>query len=231
MVADMWSFAAIASAEQARADRLQAAPPWESLRQSVVSRLSGALQAGHASFGLEQSSENRDWLRAVVQFHVGEELLDYFFNAQTGYRAQFRRNWCDGLHENQRLIAELRSELRQHSIGSLTCRLLSPSFKDLGEITTTGDDLMFSLDPNLSKLWSCAAVMDGKGAFRHVSLGLTTPRLLLPDGGYWLAISQDDPDAFLEIKGAFMGPSGLYQPKSPEARAKAISSTGEPGVK
>ncbi|MDZ4341429.1 MAG: hypothetical protein U1E51_03215 [Candidatus Binatia bacterium] len=227
----MWSFAAIATVEQARADRLQSAPPWESLRQSVASRLSEALQRTHATFGLEQSSENRNWLRAVVQFHVGEELLDWFFNAQSGYRAQFRRDWRDGLNENQRLVAELRSQLTQHSVVSLTCRLLSPSFKDLGEITETVDRLVFSLDPHLSKVWACADVMDGNGAFRHVSLGLTTPWLLLPDGGHWLGISQDDPDAFLEIKGAFMKPSGLYQPKSPEARAKAISSTGEPGVK
>lgn len=225
----MWSFAEIATVEPKRAERLEAAPPWESIRHSVVQRFNEALQSKRVKFGFEQSVENQDWLRAVVQFHIGEALLDWFFNAQTGYRAQFRRNWRDGLRENRRLIADLRSHLSQQSVISLTCRMLSPSFEDLGETTTAIDRLVLSLDPDLSKVWACGDVMDGNGAFRRVPLGLTTPRLVLPNGDYWLAISQDDPDAFLEIKGAFLRQTGLYQPKSPEIRAKAISSTGEPG--
>lgn len=227
----MWSFDAIAAVEPERAVRLKTAPPWRSIHGSVVRRFGEALQRGRVKFGLEQSSENRQWLRAVAQFEVGDELLDWFFNAQTGYRAQFRHSWHDGLLMNQRLIADLRSLVAQRRVASLACRLLSPSFEDLGETMATSDRLAHSLDPDLSKVWACVDVMDGSGSFRRVPLGLTTPRLLLPDGHSWPAISQDDPDAWLEVKGAFMKPAGLYQPKSPEERAKAISLNGEPGIK
>jgi hypothetical protein len=227
----MWSFEAIAAVEPSRADTLQAAPPWESIHQAVVHRFREALKTNGARFGLEQSGENQNWLRAVIQFHIGETLLDWFFNSLTGYRAQFRRNLCDGSEKNQRLVADLRALLPQQSVTPLACRLLSPSFKDLGETTASIERLAHSLDPQLSKVWACVDIMDDNGVLRHVPLGLTIPRLVLPNGGYWLAISQEEPNAFLEVKGAFLRPTGLYQPKSPKARAKAISSTGEPGLK
>jgi hypothetical protein len=229
--AAVWSFDAIAAVEHERAVRLKTAPSRQSIHTSVVRRFGEALQTGGVRFGLEQSSENTLWLRAVVQFNVGDELLDWFFNAQTGYRAQFRLSWQNGLLMNERLVTDLKSLLTQPRIASLPSRLLSPSFNDLGDTAVTGDRFAHSLDPTLSKIWACAQVMDGSGSLKSVPLGLTTPRLVLPDGQRWLAISQDEVDAWLEVKGAFMKPTGLYQPKSPEVRAKAISSTGEPGVK
>jgi hypothetical protein len=230
-VAAVWSFDAIAAVEHARAVRLQAAPPWQSIHTSVVQRFGEELQTGRVRFGLEQASERPVWLRAFVQFNVGEELLDWFFNAQTGYRARFRLSWQNGLLMNEGLIGDLRSLLAQPPNASLPCRLLSPSFSDVGDTTVTSERFAHSLDPNLSKIWACAKLMDGNGSLKDVALGLTTPPLVLPDGQRWLAISQDELDAWLEVKGAFMKPTGLYQPKSPAVRAKAIGSTGEPGVK
>lgn len=225
----MWTFSSIAAVESKRAECLQAAPPWEAIRQLVVQRFSRELQTNNVRFGLEQSGENPDWLRAVVQFHVGEMLLDWFFNSLTGYRAQFHRDWCNGLRENEQLVADLRSHLSKQSIASIIGRLLSASFEDRGTTQVAVDRLVLSLDPHLSKTWFCKYILDGGGGLREVPLGVTTPRLEFPNGDYWLAISQDDPDAFLELKGAFLTPTGLYQPKSPEVRAKAIGSTGEAG--
>lgn len=189
------------------------------------------MAASQARFALEQSSENNEWLRAVVQFHVGEELLDVFFNSHSGYRAQFHYGWAHGLSENQVLITDLRARLLQQKDSPLDCRLLSSSLEDIGAVVASPAELARSLEPNLSKVWSCRDIMIGDGTFRQTSLGLTTPRLVFPGEAYWLAISQDDRDAFLEVKGAFVTPSGLYQPKEPQARAKFIQTTGEPGPK
>jgi hypothetical protein len=63
-VAAVWSFDAIAAVEHARAVRLQAAPPWQSIHTSVVQRFGEELQTGRVRFGLEQASERPVWLRA-----------------------------------------------------------------------------------------------------------------------------------------------------------------------
>ena len=53
----------------------------------MLQLLEAALPAGRVAFGHEQCSENRGWLRAVLQFNIGAELLDWFFNSHSGYRA------------------------------------------------------------------------------------------------------------------------------------------------
>lgn len=227
----MWSFEAIADAEPERTTRLQQGPSWERLCHQVVERLSESLLSNTVKFAREQSSEDQSWLRTVVQFWVGEDLLDWFFNSHSGYRAQFRQDWRRGLRENELLLAHLRSALSKLPNKPIACRTLSPSLKDLGEAMAAPIELTSSLEPSLSKIWSCRDIMDGNGEFRQVSLGLTTPKLGMPDGSFWLAISQQDQDAYLEIKGAFSRPQGLYQPKAAELRAKAIQTAGEPGSK
>lgn len=92
------------------------------------------------------------------------------------------------------------------------------------------ETVLLSLDPALSKIWACGLALDGNGSVRHVPLGVTTGRLVLQDGTTWNAISQEDPDALLEVKGAFLTESGPHQPKSPAKRARALEQTGEPGA-
>jgi len=67
--------------------------------------------ARSGAFGLEQADENATHLRAVIQFYVGQPLFDWFFNATTGYRAQFRIGWQNGLARNEALIQMLRQPL------------------------------------------------------------------------------------------------------------------------
>ena len=68
-----------------------------------------------------------------------------------------------------------------------------------------------------------------RGGIKHQALGISGPKLILIDGTNWPAISQDEVEALLEIKGAYLGKSGPYQYKSPSTRAKALAATGEPG--
>lgn len=225
----MWSFAAIATDEPERAARLEAAPQWEQIEKAIISKFGDALRTNTVKIGLEQHSENPNWLRAVLQFNVGEVLLDWFFNAHTGYRAQFFHDWRAGLCLSERLNMNIRDLFSRLASEQITCRLLSACFEDLGTHKITRPWLTASLEPRLSKVWACAKIMDSDGSIRPVALGLTTPKLRLPDGSYWNAISQEDSDAFLEVKGAFITPSGPCQPKPPDIRAQAIQRTGEAG--
>jgi hypothetical protein len=228
-MAALWSFQAIADNEPNRARRLEQAPSWQSLRSSIAARFSEAISTRTLAIALEQSSEDSDWTRAVLQFHVGEELLDHFFNARTGYRAQYRCGEAEGLKANEQVTAELRAALLSLPQGPLDCYLLSPSFAPVGRTLTTREWLYKSVDPRLSKLWACALVLQEEGPPRFAPLGVTTPPLTLPDGDTWRAITQEECDAHLEVKGAFVRPTGLYQPKPPEVRALALHLTGEPG--
>ena len=43
----------------------------------------------------------------------------------------------------------------------------------------------------------------------------------------WASISRHEADAWLEIKGAFAGDHGFYQPEDPEGRALRLNTHGE----
>jgi hypothetical protein len=107
----LWNFDSIAQHDQERADRLMVAPTCDELFYRCVLTLSAAISRGQARFGLEQTDENATHLRAVIQFYVGQPLFDWFFNATTGYRAQFRIGWQNGLARNEALIQMLRQPL------------------------------------------------------------------------------------------------------------------------
>src|SRR5690349_7081010 len=99
-----WSFDLIARNDAARAAQLQAAPPCDCLFAQCQEALSAALTSGQMRVGFDEAGANGDDLRAVLQFPVAQQLFDWFFNAHTGYRAQFRLAWENGLARNQALI-------------------------------------------------------------------------------------------------------------------------------
>jgi hypothetical protein len=79
--------------------------------EMIRSALRVSLMKGGVRFGFDESGRNAIDLRAVVQFPIGAELFDWFFNARTGYRAQFRYGWQKGLSENAHLVTMLRTEI------------------------------------------------------------------------------------------------------------------------
>jgi hypothetical protein len=226
----VWSFKEIECAEPERAARLKNSLPWEGIQGAVIDRFQAELRAQRIVVGVEQCESNRAWLRTILQFNVGSELQDLFFNSTCGYRGQFRRGWHEGDACNRSLVEKLRESYAALSPATVQCRLLSPRFEDLGAMKVMRETVLSSLAPSLSKIWACGLALDGYGSVRQVPLGVTTGRLVLEDGTTWNAISQEDPDALLEVKGAFLTESGPHQPKSPEKRSKALEQTGEPGA-
>ena len=93
-------------------------------------------------------------------------------------------------------------------------------------MTATVSQLVASLEPNLSKVWFCTALIQPGGVVQ-LPPGLTGPRILLDDGISWAAPYRDDADSWLDVKGAFVSSAGLYQPKDPVLRATKLHRTGE----
>lgn len=176
---------------------------------------------------MQQSKSASGDLRVVLQFYVGETLSDFFFNARTGYRAQFRTDWRTGLGYNDSIIDGIRNEVVLLPSSELCARRLTPEFEDCGQLTVTWPHVLASLDRYLSKVWFCARLIGSGGHVTQLPSGVTGPCLRLDDQTTWRALSRADSDAWLDVKGAFVGPNGLYQPKDPIERAKRLHATGE----
>jgi hypothetical protein len=222
-----WTFGEIAAREAGRAALLESAPDPDAIRAAVVSHFEAALEGGRLRVGMEQSSSNPSDLRVVLQFPVGEDLYDQFFNANTGYRAQFRRDWQTGLAYNRSIVTEMRSKLASFLPDEVLVRCLSSKFEDCGELTIPREKIYQSLDPDLSKVWFCGRLIVGDGTVVQLPSGATGPRLRLDEESTWAALARDESDAWLDVKGAFVGRDGPYQPKDPRERAKKLQSTGE----
>lgn len=222
-----WSFAAIAECDPPRAAKLTSAPVPDLLMSTILVRFKEALSTGQVRTGMEMSATNMADLRPTLQFHVGETLFDQFFNAITGYRAQFRLNWQQGLAFNRNFVDQIRCAVAAHAPNLIIARLLSSEFNDAGPLEIPRDKLWASLDPDLSKIWCCSRLITSDGHVIQLPSGLTGPRLLLSDNSTWACIARNEPDAWLDVKGAFLGTHGLYQPKNPIERAKILAISGE----
>lgn len=228
----IWTFGEIAAHEPGRAALLESAPDPDTIRAAVVSRFEAALVGGQLRIGMEQVSLEQvslkpSDLRVVLQFPVGEELYDQFFNANTGYRAQFRLDWQTGLAYNRSIVTEIRSKLVSFLSTKVLVRCLSSQFEDCGELTVLLEQISQSLDPDLSKVWSCGRLIVGDGTVTQLPSGATGPRLRLNEQNTWAALARDESGAWLDVKGAFLGRDGPYQPKDPRERAKKLQANGE----
>ncbi|MDP3842704.1 MAG: hypothetical protein Q8Q81_08925 [Oxalobacteraceae bacterium] len=103
----------------------------------------------------------------------------------------------------------------------------TPKFEDCGPLAVPRESILASLDSSLSKVWFCGRQMDGEGRVVQLAPGVIGPRLCLNDQTTWASIARNDPDAWLDVKGAFIGRNGIYQPKDPIARAKRLQASGE----
>ena len=222
-----WTFDEIAAFEPGRAVLLQSAPDPDAIRAAVVSRFEAALEGGQLRIGMEQSSSNQSDIRVVLQFPIGEGLYDQFFNANTGYRAHFRRDWRTGLAYNRSIVIEMRSTLASFLPAEVLVRCLSSTFEDCGALTVPREQICQSLDPDLSKVWFCGLLIKGDGTVVQLPSGATGPRLHVDEQKTWAALARDESGAWLDVKGAFLGHDGPYQPKDPLERAKKLQLTGE----
>jgi hypothetical protein len=221
-----WRFDAILVAEPHREAVLAADLLPSFLLASVCGALEKALEMKNVRFARERAEGQPNDYRAVVQFGLGAELFDWFFNGRMGYRAHFRAHYECGLKFNGQLIDALRGILDTELQDTATGRELDDRFEDVGEAPIGKTFLIASLVPDLSKVWFCTRRIRPQGGTELLPTGLLGPRILLGDGS-WAAPYREEDASWLDIKGAFLGETKVYQPKAPLQRAKKLQATGE----
>jgi len=201
---DLWRFDRLTIDDPDRARRLHGAPIWAEMIELASEALRASLSTGVARFGFDESSRNANDLRATVQFPVREELFDWFFNAHSGYRAQFRKGWENGLAGNANLVARLRGVIAQHKPGSIAARRLNHKFDDLEPISANSQDIVASLDPSLSKVWCCERLIGSDGGVADLYVSRTGPKLVFGNECEpWSSLYAEAGGAWLDLKGAF----------------------------
>lgn len=223
----LWSFDEIAAVEPARAVRLESAPSPEQIAALTVQRFEAAVAGGGLRIGWSESRDRPPDSRLVMQFHVGETLYDWFFNARTGYRAQFRQGSERGHTYNRDLTSVIRFVVAANLPATITARHIVGDFEDVGTIAISSEHALQSLDPDLSKFWCCGRLILGDGVVREMIPSGSGPKLRVDEATRWTAIVTSDPDAWLELNGAFLGPDGPYQFKRPALRGRLLQAKGE----
>ena len=195
--------------------------------EALLSALEQALDIGEVRLGREHAASRWDDCRAVLQFGVGAQLFDWFFNARTRYRAHFRVRYEFGLKFNNQIIEALCLRLDATLPLCVPGRELNSEFEDCGKAQIPKSFVIASLVPDLSKVWFCTKRIQPSGEIERLPTGVVGPRILLDDEHSWAAPYRVDNDSWLDVKGAFLGCTGPYQPKDPIARAKRLQATGE----
>lgn len=193
----------------------------------IRASLRASMSKSATRFGFDESRRDSSHLRAVVQFHLGERLFDWFFNGHTGYRAQFRIGCENGVAANALIVTALRNELQGCIGDTVSARRLSSSFDDLGSLVAPSQDVFVSLDPSLSKVWACDRLIGPEGGVTDLYVSRSGPKLLFDEGREpWSSLHADEANAWLDVKGAFVSHEVLYQLKDPALRAQRLQERG-----
>ncbi len=165
--------------------------------------------------------------RAVVQFTVGAELFDLFFNHPLGYRGFFRRGPWMGTAVNSLIICEIKLALATKISDQVQAHVLKCGPTVHGEVRLERSTFLRSLDPSLSKVWYSTAAVTSTGELCRLPSGVSAERIDVGLQETWMKIAQESSECVIEVKGAFVGKSGLFQVKDPEIRARTLSERGE----
>jgi hypothetical protein len=219
----LWAFDRINDGDAKRANALQVAPSRAEISRQVVAALRAAVLNGSVRIGFDEFGQST---RVIIQFPVGQQLFDWFFNAHTGYRAQFRIGWEVGLAFNAELVGMLRDELALDLDANIEVRRLNSSFEDIGYESAPRSRILKSLAPRLSKVWFCRKLIGKDGKVQNLLVDISGPRLIFDEYESWAAPYVDESDAWLDLKGAFVAECGSFQIKGPIRRAKGLQQSG-----
>jgi hypothetical protein len=166
--------------------------------------------------------------RSVVQVHVSSTFFETFFNSPVGYRAMFRRGPYIGSATNGALLREVLSVLSPRLPESLNVPVIkNPGPEWVEHYRLARSEFLRSLDPCLAKLWYSTAEIRADGTIRSLPYGVIDGKIDVGLSYHWAEIRQNEQDCIIEIKGAFIGPYGLFQVKDPEERARKLFEKGE----
>lgn len=220
---ESWNFETIGNHDSDRAKKLETAGTSEELIEAVHKALEKSIITNKVVIGEEPSNKEEMDCRAVIQFYVGPDLYDWFLNARTGYRAQFRRGCSIGLRFNEELIGSMRTCIEKN----LPESILGWNLKDQNETKIHKQFILTSLCPKISKIWLCTGLIDPNDSEDPI-IPSVTPKIDLEDGTLWPGFFVEENFTWLDLKGAFIShiDKKLYQPKDPLERAKLLEKDG-----
>lgn len=247
-----WSFEAIRHSNSIRAAHLDSSGSPEDLIQHLAASLAAACISGTLRVAVDSKDNTFVACRTIIQFRVQPGLYDWFFNARTGYRAQFWIAPDHGMIFNERVISSLKGVLSECLPGIVTARRIkvitteSREEIDCGVSAIPRGELLGSLAPVASKIWICERLYDPEGGpVRNIGFAvlseaeqspakLNVPRwtdAICPGGMQssegLRAPWPTDEYSWLDLKGAFLAIDGpAYQLKPQNERADQIHSCG-----
>ncbi|MBR1235200.1 hypothetical protein [Bradyrhizobium sp. AUGA SZCCT0182] len=227
-----WDFDDVRRFDNERAERLEGAPDFNTLGDQVCDALVSALSSGSIRFAVDSY---RDAQRAIVQFRLHPNLYDLFFNARSGYRAQYWISAESGLSANKNLM---RLVVRRLSLGgilpeTIAARLIQVEDDgfgrkdvDIGETVVAREFVLKSLSSDSSKIWVSERLI-GRCIGPLEDLMTETLRSACAlNVKHWPTAQAPLPQAdqsWFDIKGAY---EGIDQPKSALVRALDLHNTG-----
>lgn len=240
-----WDFSEIRKHDALRAARLERAGSSDELISALENELERAIGDGKVRFGLDSVSNEFKECRVIIQFSVNRDVYDWFFNARTGYRAQFWVSPEVGLAFNQRLVDRLRVILCERLTAPVEARRIIVQYdgqtrqeKDGGECSLRLWGIERSLVPQASKIWICERLIQPSGrdpeniGFAVLSSAQRSmPKLMVPkwsrNNGEGLRAPYPEAEcSWLDLKGAFICDDGARQLKVPLKRATDLFHVG-----
>jgi hypothetical protein len=247
-----WSFDAIRLEDPARADRLEHAGSPQLLLRALSQALEKAIERNTWRIAWNVREGAFVEVRAIVQFQVMPQTYDWFFNARTGYRSRFWIGPTLGCDFNRQVAESLRQVLLLDRLNqNLEARRIVVIYDrasrheiDLGSVSMCRDELVGSMDPEVSKIWisewlySADRQPDPIG-FAVLSAAQQSAKLGVPkwadainpstgDKGEGLRAPYPTQDySWLDLKGGFLNPSGdPSHINAPDKRASNIHERG-----
>lgn len=217
-----WSFENFLAPEDiGRVEQLAGSRDPDSLTTALRNALASATVPASLSLGWEFRAADRAQHRAVVQFRIDPTLFDIFFNARSGYRAHFRAHPQLGHDLNASIIRVLRDVLATKLPAKIDLPEVDVGLTPHCNLLVSRDEFLMTLDPALAKLWFSATPI---GDAQERAIAASGPKIRVGAGEFASLYMED---AWLDLKGAFLTETGLYQPKNPADRAEKLHQTGE----
>ena len=245
-----WGFGRICAS---RAACLESAGTPDDLIQSLEEALDDACTLNSLNIAIDSKNNTFCDRRVIIQFQVAPKLYDWFFNARTGYRAQFWISPTNGMSFNEKIIASLKAVLKARLPDSVSVRRIkvipesgSRTESDAGIDHITRDLILRSLDPAESKIWIGERIYDPQGV-ENINVGLAVltdaaQSLEKLDVPRWAAAVNPDSGetgeglrapfpcaeySWLDLKGGFLDPQGQIEQIKPQVpRACSIHVRG-----
>jgi len=217
-----WHLNSVIGRYPGRISNLQSAPAFETIVEMLTNAFVQSIYRNECRF----ATDKRDDWRAVVQFPVLPQLYDLFFNARTGYRAQYWISPENGESKNAHCIARIKRHLwglPDHFDAREIVYERGMPEQDVGSRSVSRDFFQQSFDNQSAKIWICERHIRGVEGFHTDTPIEGAGRLGVKRWAAQAPLPPPHYGTWLDLKGGYLtGDQG----KNRWLRARAIHYTG-----